>query len=127
MGSPAMNIKTVPLGPTGATIGDVTLPLTPEQRAAAQEGGSDLVTIGFRPEDCDLVGAGDGGFPVVVDLVEELGSDAFVHGHSGGDGARETFVVRIAPRNSPRLTDTVYVRPRADRHHAFHAVNGVRL
>jgi multiple sugar transport system ATP-binding protein len=127
MGSPAMNIKTVPLTEQGALFGDVVMPLTPEQRRAAHEGGSNMVTIGFRPEDSDLVDPSEGGFPMVVDLVEELGSDAFVHGHSGSNGQIETFVVRTAPRGTPGLTETVYVKPRADQHHAFHAVTGVRL
>jgi hypothetical protein len=32
------------------------------------------VTVGFRPEDTDLVTETEGGMPILVDLVEELGS-----------------------------------------------------
>src|SRR5215468_6973559 len=69
IGSPAMNIKMVSLVDGGAKIGDVTLPLDRDQVAAAQEDGNGKVTVGFRPEDSELVGAGDGGIKAVVDLV----------------------------------------------------------
>jgi multiple sugar transport system ATP-binding protein len=128
IGSPAMNIKTVPLTDSGARFVDMVLPLTREQIAAAQaEGGNGRVTVGFRPEDCDLVGEGEGGMPVTVDLVEELGSDEFVYGHAAIEGADERFTVRTSGRHTPSLAETVNVKPRPDSHHAFHAVTGRRL
>ena len=128
MGSPAMNIKTVPLSDKGGRFGDVTLPLTREQIAAAQsDGGGNRVTVGFRPEDTDLVGPNDGGIPITVDLVEELGSDAYVHGTVALDGQDERFVVRADPRRTPRLTEIVYVRPHVNTHHAFNAATGLRI
>src|SRR5689334_23261739 len=89
IGSPAMNLKTVPLTEGGAQLGGIVVPLTREQVAAASEGGSKNVTIGFRPEAIEVVSDGTG-LPLVVDLVEELGSDAYVYGHSeiGGDDTR---------------------------------------
>src|SRR5690349_21082773 len=49
IGSPAMNIKTVPLTESGARFVDMLLPLTREQVAAARaDGGGEQVTIGFR-------------------------------------------------------------------------------
>jgi multiple sugar transport system ATP-binding protein len=65
--------------------------------------------------------------PIEVDLVEELGSDAYVYGHVALEGQNERFVVRADPRNSPQLHDIVYVKPRVGSHHAFHSVNGLRL
>jgi multiple sugar transport system ATP-binding protein len=134
MGSPAMNIKTVPLTEQGARFVDMVLPLTREQVAAAQEGGDGRVTVGFRPEDTDLVSeGGDGlskethGMPITVDLVEELGSDAFVYGTVAMEGEDERFVIRTDPRKAPELGSVVYARPRTDSHHAFHAVTGLRL
>jgi len=98
--------------------------------AARSDGGTDKVTIGFRPEHTELVGQGDGGIPVIVELVEELGSDAFVHGHAAltlGDETRDTLVVRTDGRVVPQIGDTVYLRPRAGSQHVFHAGNGARL
>src|SRR6266511_5894304 len=89
IGSPAMNIKTVRLTEAGAKFVDMILPLTREQVATAAEGSNGQVTVGFRPEDCDLVTSTEGGMPIVVDLVEELGSDAYVYGHAAMDGADE--------------------------------------
>src|SRR3954447_22926697 len=128
MGSPAMNIKTVRLTDEGAPFPAMILPLSREQVTAAQaDGGGNNVMVGFRPEDTDLVGPNDGGMPIVVDLVEELGSDAYVHGTVALEGQDERFVVRADPRNTPRLTETVYVKPRAGSHHAFNAATGKRI
>jgi multiple sugar transport system ATP-binding protein len=128
IGSPAMNIKTVRLTDTGAVFASMVLPLTREQiEAANANGGDGHVTVGFRPEDCDLVSESEGGMPVEVELVEELGSDAYVYGHAILDSGSERFVVRTDGRNSPTLGDTVYVKPRTGHHHAFHATTGNRI
>ena len=130
MGSPAMNIKAVPLTEQGGKFGDMVLPLSREQIAAARaDGGNGTVTVGFRPEDTDLVGPNDGGMPIAVELVEELGSDAYVHGHAKlhGDDTQDTLVVRTDGRVIPRMGETVYLRPRQGSQHVFHAVSGARL
>jgi multiple sugar transport system ATP-binding protein len=127
IGSPAMNIKTVPLTDEGAAFADMILPLTREQVAAARADGTAHVQVGFRPENTDLVGQGDGGMPIHVDLVEELGSDAYVYGTVALEGHDERFVVRVESSRAPNLGDIVYVKPRVGAHHAFHAVSGERL
>jgi multiple sugar transport system ATP-binding protein len=128
IGSPAMNIKTVPLTDEGARFVDMILPLTREQVAEARaEGGDNKVTVGFRPENCDLVGEGEGGMPITVELVEELGSDEYVYGHAILEGSSERFTVRTHGRRTPELGEVVNVKPHAGSHHAFHAVTGKRL
>jgi multiple sugar transport system ATP-binding protein len=127
IGSPAMNIKTVPLTDSGGKFAEMILPLTREQIEDARTDGTAHVQVGFRPEDTDLVGSEDGGMPIHVDLVEELGSDAYVYGTVALEGQDERFVVRVDPRRAPQLGDIVYVKPRVGAHHAFHAVNGRRL
>jgi multiple sugar transport system ATP-binding protein len=128
MGSPAMNIKTVRLDEDGARFAEMLLPLTREQvELAKADGGNSTVTVGFRPEDTSLVGPSDGGMPIIVELVEELGSDAYVHGTVALEGQDERFVVRADPRNTPQLNETVYVKPRADSHHAFNSATGKRI
>jgi multiple sugar transport system ATP-binding protein len=123
-----MNIKTVPLTDQGARLVDMVLPLTCQQIAAANvNGGNGQVTVGFRPEDYDVVGEGEGGMPITVDLVEELGSDAYVYGHTILDGSGERFAVRSHGRNTPTLAEVVNIRPRPGKHHAFHTVTGNRL
>jgi multiple sugar transport system ATP-binding protein len=129
IGSPAMNIRTARLTDSGADFGGLLIPLTREQVAAARENGNGMVTVGFRPEHADLVAPSEGGIPMVVELVEELGSDAYVHGHAAlnGAGSQETLVVRVASNAAPRIGDTVYLKPRPGSHHAFHPVTGLRL
>ncbi len=128
IGSPAMNIRTVPLSNGGADFGGVLVPLTREQVAGASADGGNMVTIGFRPEHTELVGASEGGIPIVVELVEDAGSDSYVHGHPAHDAdSKEHLVVRIDGKNAPRLGDTVYLKPRAGAQHVFHAATGARL
>jgi multiple sugar transport system ATP-binding protein len=128
IGSPAMNIKTVPLTEQGAQFIDMILPLDRRQvAAAAAEGGNGRVTIGFRPEECKLVSATEGGMPITVDLVEETGADALVYGTVALEGQSERFTVRIDPHKVPRLNEIVHVKPEPNSHHAFHATTGTRL
>ena len=129
IGSPAMNIKTVKLTEGGAMFGDVALPLPREVREAAVAAGGDEqeVTIGIRPEHCKLGSGSSGGIPIEVDLVEELGSEAYVYGHATYDGGSERFVLRAESKEVPRLSDTVYVVPEPGHEHVFHASSGNRL
>jgi multiple sugar transport system ATP-binding protein len=128
IGSPAMNIKTVPLTEAGANFAGMILPLERDQIARAHgDGGNGQVTVGFRPEATDLVMDHEEGMPILVDLVEELGSDAYVYGHVSMSGADERFVVRTDGRSTPRMGDTVFVKPRVGHHHAFHALTGQRI
>jgi multiple sugar transport system ATP-binding protein len=126
MGSPAMNIKTVTLTETGGSFGPLDLPLTREQIAAAQ-GGDGKVTIGFRPEAAEIVSESAGGLPIIVDLVEDLGSDANVYGHADLDGDSQRFVVRTDRRTMPSMGETVYVKPQTSAIHVFNAGSGQRI
>jgi multiple sugar transport system ATP-binding protein len=126
MGSPAMNIKTVPLTETGAVFGAMTIPLTREQVAAAKSDNG-KVTIGFRPEAADLVTEAAGALPIVVDLVEDLGSDANVYGHADIDGSSERFVIRTDRRTMPAMGETVHVKPQTTSIHMFNATSGERI
>jgi multiple sugar transport system ATP-binding protein len=128
MGSPAMNIKKVQLNDNGAVFGSMVLPLTREQIAAARaEGGDGTVVVGFRPEDTDLVPSGDGGLPLEVELVEDLGAEANVYGHAQINGALERFVVRTERRTMPSMGETVFVKPRVGQHHVFNSATEQRI
>jgi multiple sugar transport system ATP-binding protein len=126
IGSPAMNIKTVSLSDSGANFGSLAVPLTREQVSSAQ-GGDGKITVGFRPEATDLVSPSEGGLPIVVDLVEDLGSDANVYGHAAMDEGSERFVVRTDRRNMPTMGETVFIKPQANQVHLFNAGNGKRI
>jgi multiple sugar transport system ATP-binding protein len=126
IGSPAMNLKTVPLVEGGARLGNTTYPLTREEIEKGSVGGATKVTVGFRPESIDLATDGNG-IPMRVDLVEELGSDAYVYGTTTLEGEDERIVVRTDGRTPPTMGDTVYLKLRKGEEHAFHAETGERL
>ncbi|GAA2007870.1 sn-glycerol-3-phosphate ABC transporter ATP-binding protein UgpC [Nakamurella flavida] len=122
MGSPAMNLVTVPLTSEGAQLGETTVPLPRELMSEASSKGLKEVIFGVRPENFTLSGQG---IPVTVDLVEELGADAFVHGHSP-DGGR--LVIRIDARQSLTQGSTIRATPTDPEHlHLFDPSTGLRL
>jgi multiple sugar transport system ATP-binding protein len=80
-----------------------------------------------RPEDIQVGPAGGHGLSVAVDLVEELGADGYLYGHSEIDGKRTDIVGRVDGRVHPNAGDTVYITPKPGHVHAFHAETGERL
>ncbi|GAA2726423.1 ABC transporter ATP-binding protein [Cellulomonas aerilata] len=139
IGSPAMNIGTFNLAQGYAALGAAKIAVPRAAADAISSGDQGSITIGFRPESLDVVPAGSAdGIPVIVNLVEELGSDAFVYGslsdelgkavdtiHSGaGDGQ---IVVRVDPRQVPHKGETIWVRIRPNEQHLFHAGSGERI
>jgi len=132
IGSPAMNLITVPLAEGGAKIGgrvgtERLIPLAPEVSTAAGSGGATAVTIGFRPEDLRVVDESEG-WPIEVDVVESLGADAYVYGHVDAlDGQSRDIILRADGRTPPMKGDHVYVGIISDHQHVFHATTGARL
>jgi multiple sugar transport system ATP-binding protein len=139
IGSPAMNIGTFNLAQGFAALGAAKIAVPRGAIDAISGEDQGRITIGFRPESLDVVPAGSpDGIPVIVNLVEELGSDAFVYGqlsdelgkateaiHSGaGDGQ---VVVRVDPRQVPNKGETIWVRIRPNEQHLFHAGSGERI
>ncbi len=81
IGSPAMNLVTLPVTADGVKIGDSTLELERDNLTKLSDAGLSEVTFGIRPEQLELTDSG--GVEVVVDLVEDLGSEAYVYTHAG--------------------------------------------
>jgi multiple sugar transport system ATP-binding protein len=125
IGSPAMNLVTLPVTSDGVRVGDNTLELERDQLTKIGDAGLSEVTIGIRPEALEISDAG--GVDVVVDLVEDLGSEAYVYTHAGSGSGIE-LVARCNPRTAPRLADSVKLRKSADGAvHLFHPQTGERL
>jgi len=79
IGSPSMNLVEARLSGDGVSFGDITLPLDREKRPRSGESGS--VILGLRPEafeDADFATSGLPQIEAKVEVLEELGSDAFV-------------------------------------------------
>ncbi|MGD3111377.1 ABC transporter ATP-binding protein [Streptomyces sp. YGL11-2] len=123
IGSPAMNLHTVPVSERGAHLGETILPLPRSATADLTE-----VTLGIRPEALRLVGPEQEGFKLTVELVEELGADAYLHGKAllGAPGQR--FVLRVDGRTPPAIGQTVTAGLRdTGEIHLFHPGTGERL
>jgi multiple sugar transport system ATP-binding protein len=124
IGSPAMNLVTLPIAADGVRVGDnSTLELERDQLTLLHGAGLEEVTIGIRPEQLDI--ADSGGVEVVVDLVEDLGSEAYVYTHAGSG---VELVARSMPRTAPKLAETVRLRKHPEGVvHLFHPQTGERL
>jgi len=121
IGSPTMNLFTIPLGSNGSVaFGGVAVPLAEQVRAAARES----VVLGFRPESLELAPEG---LAAQVELVEEIGADAFVFcvAEIGGETAK--VVARADTRRAPARGELVALRPLPDEAHLFDAATGMRL
>src|SRR6266540_719749 len=94
IGSPAMNLCTVPVGSNGiASLGGVEVPLP---RGVAANGRTSLV-IGVRPESREV--AADG-IPATVAVIEDVGADAYVFCSTELDGAATRLVARTEVRHA---------------------------
>jgi multiple sugar transport system ATP-binding protein len=124
IGSPAMNLLTAPVSGGKAMLGDLAIDVP------ASAGSS--VTVGVRPENFSPSASG---FHVLVEVVEELGSDAFVYGkpadrtvkfaNAGDEGAQ--IIVRWDPKNPPKPGDTITVTAARSVVHLFNSATGERI
>jgi multiple sugar transport system ATP-binding protein len=104
IGSPAMNL--LPAGSVGL--------------------GANGKVAGFRPEHVDIAGDGDG-IPARVEVVEDIGADAYVFCSADLDGEQTRLVARIEVRNAPKQGERVALRPRSEEAHLFDPETGERL
>ncbi|MDH6290684.1 MULTISPECIES: ABC transporter ATP-binding protein [Rhodococcus] len=114
MGSPSMNLFTVPVTDGGVQIGDQLVPVPRDALTAA--GGREVI-FGIRPEHVEI--ADSGGLKLEIDVVEELGSEAFVFGRTTVNGRVESLVARVDWRNPPEKGQVVHVRVDEAHAHLF--------
>jgi multiple sugar transport system ATP-binding protein len=124
IGSPAMNLLVAPVVGGKAKLGNLEI-------AVPASAGS-AVTVGIRPEG---FAPASSGFDVLVEVVEELGSDAFVYGkpadssvkfaNATDEGAQ--VIVRWDPKNPPRAGQTITVSANQSSVHLFNATTGERI
>jgi multiple sugar transport system ATP-binding protein len=118
IGSPAMNLCTLAVVDGRAELGGRALALP------AGVNGAREVVVGLRPESLELA---DDGVPGRVEVVEELGADAYAFCVAQLPGGEVRLVARADARHPPASGDRVGLRPRFDEAHLFDAVSGVRL
>ncbi|MSO63819.1 MAG: sugar ABC transporter ATP-binding protein [Actinobacteria bacterium] len=124
IGSPAMNLLNTPIVGGKAMLGSLGI--------AVPASAGNEVTVGIRPEG--FTPASDG-FHVLVEVVEELGSDAFVYGkpadtnvkfaNANEEGAQ--IIVRWDPKNPPKEGSTIAVTAQASAVHLFNSTTGERI
>ncbi len=124
IGSPAMNLFTANVVDGGVQFGTAVVPVERDVLTNAT-GGS--VTIGVRPEDVVVSTSQGQGLSVTVDLVEELGADGYLYGHTDIEGKRTDLVARVDGRLHPNAGDTVFITTQPGHLHAFDAESGLRL
>ncbi len=125
IGSPAMNLVKVDVIGGNLTFGGATMPVPRETAAEADKAGQ-KVTVGVRPEDMDLVGDGQG-LATTVNLVEELGADAYVYGTATVDGQPHDIIARVDGRRPPQKGEQVHFFPKQGHVHLFSTETGLRL
>jgi len=123
IGSPAMNLLSAKPTEGGAKIGDYVVPV--DREAASRMNGD--ITVGVRPEAWRIVTEAEGGLPVKVAVVEELGADAFLYGTSDVEGTPNEVVVRMEARRDVQKGSTVHVTTDPDKVHVFDTTTGERL
>ena len=82
------------------------------------------MTLGLRPEHCELAASG-GAFSLKVDLVEALGADTLAHGRIGGGGPELT--VRLPGSLPVAEGDALPLKISADHLHLFDPETGARI
>jgi len=124
IGSPAMNLLNAPVSGGKAMLGDLAI--------AVPASAGATVTVGIRPEGFTPATSG---FHVLVEVVEELGADAFVYGkpadatvkfaNATDEGAQ--VIVRWDPKSPPKPGQTITVGVNPAAVHLFNSTTGERI
>ena len=123
IGSPAMNLFPVDLAPAGGIqFGSAVVDADIDKPTNATQ-----VIAGVRPEDIVVNPADGQGLSVTVDLVEELGADAYVYGKTNVEGEDQQVMARVDGRRPPMKGDTLYFAPKTDHIHLFDVETGERI
>ncbi|MGX1748869.1 ABC transporter ATP-binding protein [Glutamicibacter protophormiae] len=117
IGSPAMNLVQLEATNGQIELGNIVL------SASGAVGGT---TLGIRPEDIEFVGEGEG-LEITIDVVEELGADAYVYATAELAGQLQTIVVRVDGRTPPARGQRLNIAPKLQHVHLFDTATGLRL
>ncbi|QTH59386.1 hypothetical protein J5O04_11390 [Corynebacterium hindlerae] len=126
IGSPAMNLFTLPVTSSGVSLGNWTYALTPGQDVRTDK---DII-VGVRPVSWIL---GSRGLEVRVEHVEELGHESYgycvptstdVDAHSG---EMNRIAVHAPKARGMKIGDTFCIAPSDDAVHMFSTSTGARI
>jgi len=127
IGSPAMNLHEISRnGGSDLQLGSYAVPMTAEAAAELAVCSDPSITFGVRPEHLSLVSTeATDGVSGVVTVVEELGSESFVHVRFDHQGDEHTLVVRDVGETQTDRDDNVRVQVSGPTH--LFAGDGSRL
>jgi multiple sugar transport system ATP-binding protein len=113
IGSPAMNLFTLPIIDGSASLGDWQIPVPRKVTDVANE-----VVVGIRPEHFEL---GSLGIEMEVDVVEELGADAYLYGRIAvrDNIIDQPVVTRADGHNPPQRGSRLRLQPQPGHLHFF--------
>jgi multiple sugar transport system ATP-binding protein len=124
IGSPPMNLVPGRVVEAGVKVEGATLPV---ERGVREAASGQEVLVGIRPEALSTRDDGNG-FPAIVTLVEELGSEVLVYATIGDrEHSGSNVVLRTNSRSAPRLGDVVHLRVEPDAALLFDRANGTRI
>ncbi len=124
IGSPAMNLLPTTVDGDVVHLGAANVQVP---RVAVDALGSVRdVTLGVRPEDLNIVSDGSG-LPVEIDVVEELGADAYIYGSAEFAGERRPIIARVDGRKPPEKGAVIHLAPQEGHLHLFRGDNGLRI
>lgn len=121
MGSPSMNLFTLPVTDGGVRFGPTVVPVPRNTLGLVHDSE---VIVGVRPEHLEI--AGDG-LEIEVDVVEELGSDAYIYGRSTAADLGGQIVARADWRRPPPKGARVRLHVDPGEVHLFSPTTGRRL
>lgn len=123
IGSPSMNLGTALVTDNGINLGGEVIPLSVAEKLKNYEN----VIVGFRPELPIITNSTDPeSFPIEIDLIEELGSHAFVYGHFIG-GKERSIVVRTEPHFIAPGAQVLHIKFPDEGYHVFDPTSGERI
>ncbi|MEN9753157.1 MAG: hypothetical protein RL670_848, partial [Actinomycetota bacterium] len=121
IGSPAMNLLQLKIVDGGVQFGSYVHKV---DKAILAKTKAKFVTVGIRPEDMQV---SKDGLEAEVDVVEELGADGFLYGHSNYDGENHDLVIRVDATKHPFKGDKIHLKPSGGITHIFDVESGERL
>jgi multiple sugar transport system ATP-binding protein len=116
IGSPSMNLCTLPVENGSVSLGGT--------RVEVGANGRGELVLGLRPESLELASEG---VPAEVEVVEEIGADAYVFCVAELPGGETKLVARTDTRGAPERGARVVLKPKPDEAHIFDPATGDRL
>ena len=123
IGSPAMNLLELKIVAGGVEFGTGSIKV---DSAVLGKTKAKTVTVGLRPEDLVLTTKGNG-IAVEIQVIEELGADAFLYGNTTIEGKKIDIIARVDAKNHPMAGETVHLIPQGGITHVFDINTGLRL